>query len=401
MKILYVVDVYHPRLNGVVIFIDAALKYLAKQGHEVFLICPKGYPQEELFPSPIENIARIYRFESHPLWYSTNKEDRQVNRWLAPKINQTMKEIAPDLIHIHTEFNLGKLAKKFAVKNKIPSIATAHTYYLPYSYSYFPFLPKKFLNWLIPTMVRSFYKGIDLTLTPTEEMKKVLINEIKINSPVETLFIGIDTEDFKGIDREEERKSSFYFDMFPRWKTRKRLLFVGRMGYEKNVPFLLETFKLIQLSYPQVELIMVGAGTYLEEYRLEAEDKGFGNYITFTGPIPHEKLKNIYAIADIFTFPSLTETQGLVTVEALYNGLPVVAMNALGTKIVLERERGGFLVDNLQDFLNKTLLLLKDEKTYNLKQQEAFKRGEELTFDKTGESLEKIYQKVLSKYQDK
>lgn len=401
MKILYVVDVYHPRLNGVVIFIDSALKYLASKGHEVYLICPKGYPQEELFPSPIEDIAHIYRFESHPLWYSTNKEDRQVNRWLSPQVNKVMKTISPDLIHIHTEFNLGKLAKKFAIKNKIPIVATAHTYYLPYSYSYFPFLPKVFLNWLIPIMVRSFYKGVDLTLTPTEEMKKVLVNEIKIQSPVKTLFIGIDTSDFQGINREEERKNSFYFDMFPRWKTRKRLLFVGRMGYEKNVPFLLEAFKLIQSSYPQVELIMVGAGTYLEEYRLEAEKKGFGNHVTFTGPIPHEKLKNIYAISDIFTFPSVTETQGLVTVEALYNGLPVVAMNALGTKIVLEGERGGFLVDNLQDFLSKTLLLLRDEKVYQLKQQEAIKRGEELTFDKTGEELQEIYQEVVKNYKNK
>lgn len=395
MKIVYAVDTYHPRINGVITCIDASLKYLCQRGHELHLICPGNYPEEKFIKNDSSQPFTIHRFSSHSLWFSSNKDERLINFWEISRIKKILKSINPDIIHCHTEFLIGRTARSFALKNNIPFIATAHTYYPDYVDSYFPWIPKSFSHWFMPKFFKSFYQTANIILTPTSEMAKVMQEKLNIHKEITVCFIGIDTNDFTGIDRENERKNSFYFGMFPRWKKRKRLLFVGRLGPEKNVQFLLNAFKDILEQYSNLELIIVGSGSYLEEYQEYAAQNKLASNITFTGAIAHENLKEIYALGDIFTFPSVSETQGLVTLEALYSGLPVVAMNALGTKTVMHGGKGGFLVDNKEEFIDKTLRLLTDDRLYLFKHKEAINHAKNLTFEKTGKILEESYQRAI------
>ena len=112
-----------------------------------------------------------------------------------------------------------------------------------------------------------------------------------------------------------------------------------------------------------------------------AKSLGISEYTTFCDAVEHSKIRKYYALSDLFVFPSVTETQGLVTTESLYLGIPVVAVSALGTKTVLKGNKGGFLVDeNDVEFAEKVNLLLDNKDIYEQKREEALERGKSLSF---------------------
>jgi 1,2-diacylglycerol 3-alpha-glucosyltransferase len=395
MKIVYATDAFYPRTHGIAICIDSSIRYLAKKGHEIDVISP-DYPHFEDKRHYPKNM-RIHRFSSYSLWFTSNKEERFIYKKQKNHIRALLDKIKPDIIHIHLEFSVGRCVKKWAMENNVPLVMTIHTYYPPYFKIYMPFLPMAFWKWFIKGFSKRFYKNFNYLITPSKEMKEVIHDVYKIKSPVEVLPIGIDLSNFKGVDREHEYKNSFLLEKYPRIKSRRRLLFVGRIGSEKNIEFLFEVMKELLKQRTDVELLMVGSGSYSEYYEKMVAKMNLSSHVTFFGSFPNDQMKYIYALADIFTFASVTETQGLVTTEALCNELPVVAVSALGSKSVLEGNKGGFLVNlDVKEFANKVSLLLDNKETYEQKKAQARKMVEDLSFDKvTGPRLEEIYHHII------
>ncbi len=391
MRIVFATDTYWPRVNGATVSIDAFKLEFEKLGHEVHIIAPE-YPNMEPSPDPT-----IHRFKSYQLLFSP--EDRLVwkaERW---KIFRTLKRLNPDIIHCQTEFQLSIMVMKFGRKRNIPIIFTCHTYWEEYINLYLPF-PDKIGRQVARSMQRAALKYVDEVVTPTEPMKEVL-HSYGIKKPIHVLPTGVPEDDFAGLDRQDAAENSFLFKEFPGLKGNPLLLYVGRVTREKNMDFLMDCFKTVREQVPDLHFLITGGGPYLSELKKKVKKRDYGASVTFTGYVPKEKVKYLYAMADVFVFASKTETQGLVTIESMMAGTPVVAIGEMGTKIVMNGDNGGFMVsEDMELFSSKVLSLLTDNALWQRKSAEAVEYAKNWSSETMAERLFEIYRSIKKRKEE-
>ncbi len=394
MKIVYASDAYYPRTHGVAVCIDSGAKYLAELGHEVHIIAPE-YPMKDR--RALHKNITVHRYSSYNLFFTTNKEERFIHFHNIRKIKKLLDELDADVIHVHLEFIIGTTVRNWAIRNNKPLVITAYTYYPPYIKLYVPYLTKKMCFNLVKKASKWFYEPADKLLVLTKELQDELTSRFDVDCDMKLLFIGVDEDDFANFDKAKEKKEMI--SQYPKVKDKKILLFVGRIGEEKNVGFLLNAMKRITSTRDDVHLFLVGGGSHFEYFKEMASNFGLDEKTTFVGSIAHKDIRRYYALADVFTFPSTTEAQGLVTIEALYLGIPTVAVSALGTKTLIKNDEGGFLVEeNIDLFVDKVNILLNDKELYEKKRKEALVRGQQFVFHRTGEGLLETYEQVFSKH---
>ena len=390
MKIVFATDTYWPRCNGATVSIDAFKREFELLGHEVHIIAP-AYPNME------ETGDRsIHRFKSYQFIFSP--EDRLVwkaERW---RIFRTLKSIQPDVIHCHTEFQLSLMVMRYGYKRGIPVVFTSHTYWEEYINLYMPF-PDKIGRQVARSVQRAALKMVDRVVTPSEAMREVL-RSYGIKKQIDILPTGVPEEEFSEVDRAEVRRNSFLFTDFPFLKDRPLLLYVGRVSREKNMDFILNHFKRLQESHPDSRLIITGGGPYLAELKKHAMKEKLNGKIAFTGYVPREKVCELYALADIFVFASKTETQGLVTIESMMSGTPVVAIGEMGTKIVMNGDNGGFMVPEDQEiFTRRVIELLDSPELWREKSEEARQYAKQWSSRRMAGKLLTIYNELLANKQ--
>jgi glycosyltransferase involved in cell wall biosynthesis len=188
-------------------------------------------------------------------------------------------------------------------------------------------------------------------------------------------------------------------NMYPGLKQKNILLFAGRIGKEKNLDLILKIAPKIVECRKDVVFLMVGSGPDIYWFKEECEILGLMDYFVFTGYLEQAMLAHIYCISRIFIFPSRSETQGLVTIEAMLSGIPVVAVGERGTVTVMRGDNGGFMVPNDADiFAGRVLSLLNDEALYEEKSAEALEHGKGWTMDIMVRMLENIYNETIASY---
>jgi 1,2-diacylglycerol 3-alpha-glucosyltransferase len=393
MKIIYATDNYWPRISGMGVSLDAFRVELEKMGHIIYVYSPK-YPDSEEFDKK-RNEPRVIRFDSYALLFATQIEDRMVYPWKRKEVFKKSDEIAPDLVHVHTEFPMGRLTREYAQKRGLPIVMTCHTYFEEYVLHYFPWLPKKLTILYLKNRLRRTFQHADVIIVPTSPMISVL-RSYGITKPIKVLATGIDPEKYKGVTKANEKKNSFLYESYPELKTKKILAFAGRIGIEKNIPFLLDVVDKLKDKHPDIALLIAGNGPYLDTMKEITKKRGLEKFIYFTGYIDQTKMKNIYTLADIFVFPSKTETQGLVTIESMLCGTPVVAIGEMGTKEVMNGDNGGFMVeDDIDKFSEKVDDLLSNKKLYKEKQADALKYSKGWTIQVKAKLMEKLYEDLL------
>jgi glycosyltransferase involved in cell wall biosynthesis len=145
-------------------------------------------------------------------------------------------------------------------------------------------------------------------------------------------------------------------------------------------------------------LLIVGNGPYLPELRKECEQLNLKGHCVFAGYLERKDMALAHAISDLFVFPSLTETQGLVTIEAMYAGTPVIAIGSMGTIMVMDGDKGGFMVrQDEQEFTMRVLDLLEDSELYNRKAAEAQAHAQNWLIDNVTVKLLQVYEKTISR----
>lgn len=391
LKVVYSTDNYWPRFSGMAVSIDSFKHELERRGHTIHVFAseyPGGYEKDREMGN--ENV---HRFKAHKTPISD--EDRLVNRSEKDKVWRKLDEISPDIIHVQTEFSLCKMVKKYGLKKDIPLVMTCHTYFEQYINHYVPWLPKGLARWIARRYTYSFYHTNDRLITPTPLMKEVL-RSYGIEKEISVIPTGIPEEDFSGVSKEEEKNNSMFFESFPELKGKKLMLFVGRIGGEKNVMFLLPVLKKVSGEVPEVHLMMVGDGPQKEDMRRKSGDLGLSKRISFLGYVDRKDVKHAFTLADIFTFPSKTETQGLVTVESMICGTPVVAIGVMGTKNIMKGDNGGYMVtEDIDEFSDRVIRLFKDEKLYDSKAREARSYSKRWTMKVMGDRMLEIYEGLL------
>lgn len=395
MKVAFTSDVYWPRINGVTVSTNIFLDELTKLGHEIHLWAPE-YPDPEDQNKLRHSDPRVHRLNAFGLFFS--KEDRLVALFQRGRFFRELDAFGPQLLHVQTEFTLGQLARAYAKRRKIPMIQTCHTYFEQYINYYLPFLPKDFAKKLARRLTYRLFRHADAVITPTEPMKAVL-ESYGLTCPIVVVPTGIAEEDFQGVDKETERRDSRWLLQFPQIRDRRLLLYVGRIGQEKNVDFLVDVVERVRQSVPNVCLVLAGNGPYLETFKAHVATRGLGEAVLCLGYVNRTDLKSLYALADVFTFASVTETQGLVTIEAMMCGTPAVAIGKMGTKEVMAGDHGGFMVDeDVGDFSAAVVRLLKEPTLYEAKSAEAKAYAQNWTARRMAKRIEATYEQVLADY---
>ncbi len=310
-------------------------------------------------------------------------------------IKQEMDKFKPDIVHLNGEFALGILGMIYARKRKVALVYTSHTMWESYIENYVKKMPTVLARKIGRELVRFFAKRAQVVISPTERMYKLLIS-YGINRPIEILPTGIDDSVSK-ID--ESKLPSFKTEIykeFPVLENKKILLYVGRVVKEKNLYMLLDVFNKIQEKIKDSALFFVGGGPELESLKEKAKTHPHADLICFAGYRDRNILSYFYRMADVFVFPSCTETQGLVTIEAMTASLPVVAIGEMGTLDVMQGDNGGFMVKNdVAEFSARVIDLLTDMELHSQKSKDAKQWSAKWSMDYLTPKLENCYKKAI------
>jgi len=306
-------------------------------------------------------------------------------------LEQEMRRKKIDLIHVHHPFVIGDYALTLGQKLKIPVIFTYHTRYEQYPHLYLPFLPKRFVNYLVFRSLVRFMNRCQAVTVALPSLKQELIRR-GVKAPIYPVPIGIDTRRFSLGKRAQTRRQLGLSE------SEIVLLGTGRLMREKNWEFLLRAFKLLAPKNKQVRLVIVGSGPYFAKL-LELVDKWhLQKKVQFVTGIQALKMPDYYAAGDIYVNASLTETFGRVFVEAMAAGLPVVAFATPPSQDLLEHGVSGILIKQrrVKEFVGKLEELIKDPSQRKLIGLAAQGRAQELfDLEKSWQSLEKVYRTMV------
>jgi glycosyltransferase involved in cell wall biosynthesis len=232
-----------------------------------------------------------------------------------------------DVLHAHSPFVTGWMSVRYARRLRIPLVYTYHTRLEEYVH-YLPFDPKA-TRYAASTLTRSFANLADAVIVPTPAMRRRLA-EIGVTAHIEVVPSGIDLGHFGAGKMRPELRRRLGAN-----EGEKLLLFVGRLGREKNVELLLEALTLARVP---ARLAIAGDGPEREALEARAAELGVRERVRFLGALERSELPDYYASADAFVFPSVSETQGLVLVEAMGAGCAVIAADAPVVREVLGGE---------------------------------------------------------------
>ncbi len=321
LRIAVVTETWPPEVNGVAVTLAKLVQGLSHRNHDVQLIRPRQTKIDgNLNDSNLEEVLMrgmpIPRYPELKLGLPSKKT--LVKTW-------TLRR--PDVVHIATEGPLGWSALQAAKVLKLPVTSDFRTNFQSYSKHYG-------VGWLrkpIVAYLRKFHNATACTMVPTKELQRTLIDNGFINLKV--VSRGVDTKLFNMVKRDNGLRKSWGAD-----ENSKVMISVGRMAPEKNLEQVLKCFDALRFMGTQLKLVMVGDGPLREQFQHRYPD------IIFPGMLSQADLAVYYASADLFVFPSQTETFGNVTLEALASGIPVLAFDCAAARDWVQQGVNGWLV---------------------------------------------------------
>ena len=322
---------FRPVQNGVTTSLLTLIDGLRQRKHQVWVFAPDN----ELQTEPEINVQRFPSFvtsinPAYPLAYPFLPRLA-----LASQFNR----LRLDVVHTHTPFVLGLTGANLALSRNVPLVTTFHTFYSQYSH-YVPLFPDSMTQNLLDVYLPWYYNRCAAILCPSHVAAETL-RQMGVESPIEVVPTGI------ALPRAEHRTEQ------ARIRTRAALglaadtpllLFAGRMAQEKNLSWLLANLGKVLRAFPRAKLLLAGDGPYREELEQEAEKLQLSDAVQFLGALSRKELDPLLAAADVFCFPSPSETQGLVIGEARASGTPTVAIDAGGAPETITEGVDGFRV---------------------------------------------------------
>lgn len=339
MRVAMVTETYPPEINGVAMTMGRIVSGLQARGHTVQLIRPRQHPgdrpaEQPLFEEVLQRGVPIPRYDALKLGLPAKQA-----------LLRLWAKLRPDIVHVVTEGPLGWSALAAASKLKLPVTTDFHTNFHSYSAHYG-------VGWLktpITAYLRKFHNKALSTLVPTESLCRELAALGFRN--LEVVARGVDIALFN-----PQRRSAALRQDWGVKGNEPVALSVGRLAPEKNLPLVLRAYQLMRELQPRLRLVVVGDGP--ERARLARENPD----VIFAGMRIGEDLAAHYASADVFLFPSVTETYGNVTVEAMASGLAVVAYDYAAAQQHIRHSRNGVLVpfDAADDYVQAAAALVND-----------------------------------------
>ena len=373
MKIAFFTETFLPKVDGIVTRLTKTIEFLTKNGDEVMVFCPEGCPDSY-------QGATIVGVAAMPLpLYPELKLGLP-----GPAVSDKLEEFKPDLVHVVNPAVLGLGGIWLAKTNNIPLIASYHTH-LP---KYLEHYGMGMLEPLLWELLKAAHNQALLNLCTSTAM----VNELEDKGIQRTALWqrGVDTENFRPELRSEKMREK----LFGKYQnTDSLLIYVGRLSAEKQI----ERIKPVLDNIPGACLALVGDGPYRGQL-----EKIFENTKTnFIGYLSGEELASAYASGDIFLFPSSTETLGLVLLEAMAAGCPVIGANKGGIPDIINNGINGCLYnpdekDNGErSLIEATKKILADKNKKEAMRKEARKEAEQWDWNQATLQLQKYYAETL------
>jgi glycosyltransferase involved in cell wall biosynthesis len=344
-RVLMLSDVYFPRVNGVSTSIQTFRSALETAGCQTLLIAPE-YPAARMDEPGITRV---------PSWQVPfDPEDRLMGRRALDRACRSL-EGQFDLVHIQTPFRAHQAGVRLARRLQLPVVESYHTYFEHYFHHYMRYLPRAWLAFAARSLSRRQCNAVDAVIAPSRSMADALA-AYGIRGDIRVIPTGLDFERFRGGDGARFRER---FGIEP---GRPVVLTVSRVAFEKNIEFLIDVLERVRRAVPGVLMVIAGEGPALDSLRRAVDSRGLAANARFVGYLDRgSDLLDCYKSADVFVFASRTETQGLVVIEAMALGTPVVSTAVMGTKDVLHGARGALVVDEEEnDFAAAVTRVLTD-----------------------------------------
>jgi glycosyltransferase involved in cell wall biosynthesis len=373
LKVAIFSDCYFPTINGVVTSIKLQLEALRELGHEVDLYCPR-------YAKPFDDDEFTHRLSAFP--FPFHKAEQVTLPW-PPAVMRRFWTQTYDVFHLQTPFNVGMMGLTAAWSRRIPRVFHHHTLWEEYV-DYLP-VPKKATQVASIAVCRWLAQRCQGVISPSHQVKDRFAAQ-GVTRPIDVIPTGIRGSDFRdGTPRPELRDGD------------EVCLYMGRLAHEKSLDVVIRVFAQLHEKRPSTRLWLVGDGPARGALEKQVAEAGLSGAATFFGFVDRSTLRDFVASARLFLFASLTETQGLVLLEAQAGGLPVVAVRASGVDEAVNHEVTGYMVEPGDEdaMLAGALRLLEDRELYKRFSQAAEKWSAGFSIEQMGAALVSTYQRAI------
>ena len=380
MKILLTSDMYENQINGVSASVITLRDELRKKGHDVRVLTLSKDSESKMEKTD-------YLIGSFPVPFYP--DTRQTLHFKDKLIKEIIKW-HPDIIHIQTEFSIGKIAKKIAKACNVPMINTSHTLYEDYT-GYI--IPSKRLGRIIARrFTKSSYEDAKAIIAPSDKIKN-LLTKYGIDKPIYIIPTGIDLDRFKKrIFLMEKAKLKAKLNIPNKAKV---IVSVGRLAKEKNIDELISYMPDLIAKNKNIIFLIGGGGPYQKQLEAQVKKLGIEKYVRFTGMIPPKDTYKYYQLGDVFVCASTSETQGITYIEALACSLPLVCRYDRCLEGVVEECKNGYMFKTKEEYLKYIDKILRNPILHFKLKTNAATSSKKFSKEKFGDDVEKLYKEVL------
>ncbi len=327
MRIVLTTESYLPYVSGVTVSVDALARGLGARGHEVLLVAPR--PAGGTAPMPVGSPGP----EPSYAWLSSYQLPRIVPagyRMALPALLggswRTARKFRPEVVHAHSPFVTGILARRLARAEKVPLVFTHHTRFTDYGHYLGPLAGPG--TAVTDAFLRAFWLGCAAIIAPSQGLAAEIRGRLPeaSNDRVSVIPTGIDVAGIQALEPIDPRPDAGWM------ATARVVATLGRLAPEKSVDEVLEAFTTVADRERDARLLVVGGGPAEAALRTRASAPDLTGRVLFTGALPRLEALARLAGGQVFVFASRTETQGLVLAEALAAGLPAVAIDGPGVR---------------------------------------------------------------------
>ncbi|MBN8779331.1 MAG: glycosyltransferase family 1 protein [Thiobacillus sp.] len=369
LRIAVVTETYPPEVNGVAMTLGRLVNGLQVRNHQVQLIRPRQHSDDQ--PQPTATLSEhLQRGIALPRY-----EGLKMGLPAKAALTRLWTRQRPDVVQIATEGPLGWSALAAANKLRLPVASDFHTNFHSYSSHYgFGLLRRAIVAYL-----RKFHNKAAVTLVPTEGIRRELLAHGYEN--IEIIGRGVDTQLFHPGRRDAALRAQWGVG-----ENETAVLYVGRLAAEKNLSLVFSAFDAMNQAHPATRLVLVGDGPERAGWQAKRPDA------IFCGTQVGETLAAHYASGDVFLFPSLTETWGNVTIEAMASGLAVVAYDCAAAEEIIRHDENGLKVapEDQAAFIAQAASLAPDVARQRRLGTAAAARAAQLSWDAIIDSFERV-----------
>lgn len=374
---------YLPFIGGVPISIERLRQGLKALGDELLIVAPryKNQPLDE------QHILRVPSL----LAMGQKQEFRLANIFLA-RIRKGVKAFRPDIIHLHHPFWLGSLGLFMARALRIPVVYTYHTRLEHYAH-FVPLPGMLFRNLISHALIKRFANKCDGVIVPTYSTEEYL-RMIGVKASIFVQPTGIEYQRLQDVPKANIQQLREQLKL----GNKKVFISVSRLSNEKNIDFMIDAINTLRrVSDVPFRFLMIGDGHQRGRLQGKIDDLGLQEHVTLVGAIPPEDMATWYSLGDAFLFASKSETQGMVILEAMAAGLPVVAVRSSGIDDVVSQGVNGFKTPEIQDlWVEKVRCLLEDDDLRQKLAEQARRFAKDFSVEQFAKDMRGIYANTLA-----